>query len=237
MARLGRLAVAGQPHHLLQRGHNRGTVFADAEDRRLFLRLLAEAARSTGMAVHGYVLLDDAVHLLVTPAAADSLSRAMQALGRNYGQQFNRRHRRSGTLWDGRFKAALVEPDPWALLSLAWIESAPLVARLASQAQDFPWSSATHHLGLRVDPLITEHRLYWRLGNTPFEREAAWRQRLDTPVTARQASELLSAVERGWALGSDPYLLEMARQAGRALRPRPRGRPARRDDDGRSVEA
>lgn len=232
MARLGRLSVAGQAHHLLQRGHNRGAVFVDADDRRLFLTLLADAARSTGVAIHGYVLLDDAVHLLATPAAADSLSRAMQALGRNYGLRFNRRHRRSGTLWDGRFRAALVEPEPWALLSLAWIESAPVAARLASQAQDFAWSSAAHHLGLRVDPLITEHRLYWGLGNTPFEREAAWRLRLDASLTAQQASELLSAVGRGWALGSEPYLLEMAKQAGRSLRPRPRGRPGRRGDDG-----
>jgi putative transposase len=179
------------------------------------------------VAVHGYVLLDSELHLLVTPRSPEGLSRMMQMLGRRYGQVFNRRHGRRGTLWEGRFRAAPLEAHPWVGISLAWLEQAPVAAGLAVRPADYPWSSAAHHAGLRRDPLLTDHAAYWQLGNTPFEREAAWRGILEQPVTSERASRLLDAVRRGWPVGGESYLSRLAATVGRPVAPRPRGRPRR----------
>src|SRR4051812_44101020 len=125
MARLPRLVVPGLPHCVIQRGHNGQTVAADDTDRQAYLRALRDAAATNGVAVHAYALGDDEVQLLVTPSAAPSLSQMMQALGRRYVSAYNARHGRSGTLWDGRFRAAVVEPGAWMLLALRWVDGQP----------------------------------------------------------------------------------------------------------------
>jgi putative transposase len=227
MARLARLAVPGQAHHVMQRGHDGRLVFVDARDRQAFLAALKESADALQVAVHGYVLLDSELHLLVTPRSPEGLSRMMQMLGRRYGQVFNRRHGRRGTLWEGRFRTAPLEAHPWVGISLAWLEQAPVAAGLAVRPADYPWSSAAHHAGLRRDPVLTDHAAYWQLGNTPFEREAAWRGILEQPVTSEQASRLLDAVRRGWPVGGESYLSRLAATVGRPVAPRPRGRPRR----------
>lgn len=226
MARLARLAVAGLVHHVLLLGHNAGAVFRDVDDRQAFVDLLREASGVSRVRVHGYVLLDAEVHLLMTPDDAEGLSRCVQALCRRHGARFNRRHERSGTLWDGRFRAAPIEPEPWLLNSLAIIETLPVRAGLVSRPGDFRWSSAAHHLGIRRDPLLVEHASFWALGNTPFEREMAWRQRLEQPPREAQASILLESIRKGWAVGSAEFLAQIAEHTARPLRPRPRGRPS-----------
>lgn len=225
MARLARLAVAGVPHHVLLIGHNGNGVFVDAEDRRAFVELMREALLSNRASLHGYVLLDSEVHLLLTPDSVEALSRSVQALCRRYGARFNRRHERSGTLWDGRFRAAPLEPEPWLLTSLAVIETLPARLGLVGRDAEFRWSSAAHHLGLRRDPAIVEHERFWALGNTPFDREAAWRALLEQAPSEAQASILLASVRKGWAVGSAAFLARIGEQTNRPLRPRPRGRP------------
>jgi putative transposase len=225
MARLARLALAGVAHHVLQVGHGGQAVFADDADRTAYVDMLRDASRAEQVAVHGYALLDNEVHLLVTPHTPRGLSRLMQAVGRRYGLRFNRRHGRSGTLWDGRFRAAPIEPDPWVLRSLAWMETAGGCAAARSDHAN-PWCSAAHHLGARRDALIAEHPAYWQLGNTPFEREHAWRRCLEAGLPAAQASQLLDAVRHGWALGGAAFLSGLGRLTARPLVARPRGRPA-----------
>lgn len=227
MARLARLAVSGQAHYVMQRGHDGRPVFIDTHDRQAFLEALKQAADAQRVTIHGYALLDAEVHLLVTPEAAHGLSRMMQMLGRRYGQSFNRVHGRRGTLWEGRFRAAPVEPEPWVRLALAWLEQAPVAAGLAARPADYPWSSAAHHLGLRRDPLLADHAAYWQLGNTPFEREAAWRAILEQPIEAQQGARLVSAVRRGRPVGSDAFVARLASVVRRPVVPRPRGRPKR----------
>lgn len=225
MARLARLALAGVAHHVLQVGHGGQAVFADDADRTAYLEILRDASRAERVAVHGYVLLAREVHLLVTPQTSQGLSRLMQAVGRRYGLRFNRRHGRRGTLWDGRFRTAPLEPDPWVLRSLAWMEAeGGRDAVRAGQAD--AWCSASHHLGARRDALISEHPAYWQLGNTPFEREHAWQRCLDVGLPAAQASQLMDAVRHGWALGGAAFLSALGRKTARPLVPRPRGRPA-----------
>ncbi len=226
MARQARLVLPGALHHLLQRGNNRQQVFADDEDRRSYLDGLREATRLHGVRVHGYVLMPNHVHLLVTPQAEDSLARAMQTLGRRYVAAFNRRHGRSGTLWEGRYRTALIEAPAFFHQALRYIEQHPLREGLVERAADYPWSSAAHHLGLRRDALLSEHPAFWALGNTPFDREAAHRQALGNPLMPTELQRLRHAVHAGWPLLTDAGLRELQTAVERPLRPRRPGRPA-----------
>lgn len=226
MARQARLVVPGALHHLLQRGNNRQFIFIDDEDRQAYLDALREATRLHHVRVHGYVLMPNHVHLLVSPQTADGLARAMQTLGRRYVASFNRRHDRSGTLWEGRFRTALIEAPAYFGLLLRYVEQHPLRDGLAERAGDYPWSSAAHHLGLRRDALVSEHPAFWAMGNTPFEREALHRQALASPLSASELQRIRHAVHGGWPLMTEAGLLALAAAVDRPLRPRSPGRPA-----------
>ena len=216
MARLPRLVVPGQAHHLVQRGHNAQPVFIDDEDRRQYLTALRDALRAHEVVLHAYALLDGAVQLLLRPGSEAALSRTMQAVGRRYGAQFNRRHGRSGTLWEGRFRAGVVQQGQPTLQSVLMIDALP---------QDRRWSSAPHRLGLGRDALVSDPPEYWQLGNTPFEREAAYAALLAQGLDAAVQRRIEHAAANGWALGSAQFLADMALQSGRPVRPRARGRP------------
>jgi len=230
MARLPRLALAGAAHLVALYGHSGQPVFVDDEDRRQFLAALRESALQHQVAVHGYVLLAEHVHLLLTPASAGALGALMQGLGRRYGAAFNRRHQRRGSLWAGRFRAAVVQQGAAMAEALLFIESHAQRSGLVAAAADYPWSSARHHLGLARDPLISESGSWWALGNTPFEREAAYRLLLDEGLSEPRATLLADACRKGWAWGDAAFLAELAQQTARPLQPRRRGRPARPRD-------
>ena len=225
MARQPRLAVAGELHHVLLRGHNGQAVFADDADRAAFVELLREPAARQGVAIHAYALLDSEVHLLATPAEAESLARLMQSIGRRYVALFNRRHARRGTLWDGRFRTSLLDATTLLLPTMLHIEALPVRAGLVAVAHDWAWSSAAHHVGRRRDPLLTDHALYWRLGNTPFEREQAHTLALSEAQQGVEDMRFGEAVVKALALGPAGFVRRMAESLGRPLTSRRRGRP------------
>jgi putative transposase len=170
MARLPRLCLPGLPHLMRQRGHSDAAVFLDDADRQTYHAALREAAALQRLPVHAYALLRSEVRLLITPDQPDSLGRLLQSVGRRYGAAFNRRHGRSGGLWEGRFRATVVEPGLELLGAMGWVEGAPHRAGLVVRAQDWPWSSARHHLGQAREPWLVDPAEYWALGNTPFDR-------------------------------------------------------------------
>jgi putative transposase len=227
MARLARLTLAGHPHHLIQRGLNRQAIVADDIDRERLLAELRECAALHKVAIHAYILMDNHLHLLATPETDEGLSRMMQSLGRRYVAAFNKRHSRSGTLWDGRFRAAPLEAASHLLACMRYIETNLVRLGHAIRPQDYPWSSAAHHLGLRRDLLIVDHALFWGMGNTPFEREAAYLAWLEQGVSEEEARQLRDAAIKGWPLGSARFLREIGENTDRPVSPRPRGRPAR----------
>lgn len=218
MARLPRLVLAGHPHLVQQRALDGRTAFADDTDRAHFMGILREGLAMEQVQLHAYGLQAGDLRLLVTPAVPQALARLMQAIGRRYVAACNRRHGRRGTLWDGRFRACPVEPGEFVLAAMAWVECSEAAGKA---------SSATHHVGARRDTLITDPQAYWGLGNTPFEREAAWRRRLEAGVDERLAECLERALRGGWAFGSPAFAASAARP-GRPGAPRPRGRPRRR---------
>ncbi|MFT7723129.1 MAG: transposase [Roseateles sp.] len=225
MARLPRLILPDQPHHVILRGNNRQAIFFSDLDREHLLATLAEAAAQYRVAVHAYVLMDNHLHLLLTPPTADALSRMMQSLGRRYVGWFNARHQRSGTLWEGRFRAGLIEGERHLLACMRYIELNPVRAGLCQEASHWPWSSAAHHLGLARNLLITEHEMYWALGNTPFEREHAYRELMAQGVTLAEQVRFTDAVLRGRPVGSEGFLKPLAVAHEMVVVRRPRGRP------------
>jgi len=160
MARVLRIASAGVPLHVIQRGNNRGPCFLSAEDHRLYLTYLAGAALDCGCSVHAYVLMTNHVHLLLTPRADRGVSRMMQQLGRRYVRRFNERHERTGTLWEGRFRSSVIGDERYLLACHRYIDQNPVRAGLARAPSEYPWSSHRHYAEGAADPLVSEHECY-----------------------------------------------------------------------------
>jgi putative transposase len=225
MARMPRLALAGLPHLVIQRSRPGVPALPGEADRARYLDALRAARHDIGMALHAYALLDDTVLLLATPARADDLGRFMQRVNRRYVASFHREHGTKGTLWNGRFQAAAVEPERYLLPAIVMVEQAPVRAGLASNAADWPWSSAAHHAGRGSTGLVTEHASYWRVGNTPFEREARHGTELQQALRSELVEGFLAAARGGWPHGSAAFVDALGASSERHMRPRPRGRP------------
>lgn len=209
----------------MQRGNDRQVIFRDDQDRRMLLDWLRDAARQLNVAVHAYVLMPNHLHLLASPADSDGLSRMMQWLGRHYVPYFNRKYARVGTLFQGRFKAILIESERYFLVCSTYIELNPVRAGLTDSAEQFVWSSYAHHAGTRFDPLLTDHELYWSLGNTPFQREAAYRLLVEQGLTATQVAAVTDATFKGWPLGAQPFKHSLQQRLQRSVGPAQLGRP------------
>jgi putative transposase len=227
MARLPRLVVPNQPHHVIQYGIDRQPVFRDTGDHVAFLAWLREAAKQFRVAIHAYVLMPDHLHLLATPSDDLGLGRMMQWIGRHYVPYFNQKYGRAGTLWQGRYKATVIDAERYLLACSAYMELNPVRAGLASSAEEYPWSSYRHHIGASPAPLIADHSLYWALGNTPFDREAAYKSLVEQGVAAETVEAITSATRKGWALGSDQFKDRLQKAGNRRVRPAKRGRPGK----------
>jgi putative transposase len=224
MARLPRLVLAHHPHHLIQTGNDSQLVFRADADYQQFLVWLKESAREFKVAVHAYVLMPNHFHLLASPATAEGLAQMMQRIGRYYVPWYNAKYSRTGSLFQGRFKTSLIDAERYFMVCSRYIESNPVRSQLVPDARDYPWSSFAHHAGLRSDPVITDHALYWALGNTPFQREAAYME-LSQPLGEAEKAMVDAAVLKGWPLGSDAFKADLQQRAQRQVLPAKRGRP------------
>ena len=228
MARLPRLTLAGEPHHVLQRGNNRQAIFMDDTDRERMLALLAEQAPRFGVAPHAYVLMDNHFHLLATPSSVDGLPKYMQAVGRSYVRWFNDRHSRTGTLWEGRYRSTLVQAERYLLPCMVYLDLNPVRHGLVAEPLEHRWSSHAHYVGARNERWLAPHAQYWQLGNTPFAREAAYAQRVTAGLGAAEQSLLTDSVLQGWAAGDDRFLEELQSSTPRRVtKLRPGRRPAK----------
>ena len=224
MARKPRNIVTGYPYHAIVRGNNRQAIFVDDEDRRVYRSVLQAAAVAHGLAVHAYAMMTNHVHLLATPTRPESLPLVMQAVGRQYVRYFNRRHGRTGTLWEGRYRASIIQEDRYFLACQRYVEMNPVKAGMAFTPEGYPWSSNRHHRGLVSDSLVTPHGLYWALGNTPFDREAAYRRLFEDAPKVDEV-RLAEALDRGHPVAEDAFLGRLEARTGKTWLKRPVGRP------------
>lgn len=230
MARLPRLTAPGYPHHIIQRGNNRQPIFAADEDYRRLLQLLEEHARAAGVAVHAYVLMSNHFHLLATPETSDGIPQLMQAVGRRYVRYFNDRQSRTGTLWEGRYRSTLIQAERYLLACMVYIDLNPVRAGMVDVPERYPWSSHAHYVSGRADRLVTPHPIWWELGNTPFAREAAYRDLVTAGLSGFQQRALTDSALRGWALGDEGYVADLQRRTARRVSKSKAGRPFSRSD-------
>lgn len=225
MPRRARLAIAGIPWHIIQRGNNRSACFFTNEDRFYYLDQLQRRSMEFGCRIHAYCLMTNHIHMLLTPEATDGPSLMMKNLGQCYVQYINRSYRRTGTLWEGRFKSCLAQDEQYALMCYRYIELNPVRAGMAKSPQEYPWSSYAVNGGGNVSNLITPHHSYVSLGNDKSERQERYRQFLGECIEDRVLEEIRSATNGNFALGDDRFRAELEQVLKRRVSPGQSGRP------------
>jgi len=226
MARKPRFNLPGIPQHVIQRGNNRELCFFDVEDCRYYLDALQHASKQCGCAVHAYILMTNHVHLLVTQEQSDGLSAMMQSLGRRYVRYINDRYRRTGTLWEGRYKAALVDSERYLLACYRYIELNPVRAGMVASPERHPWTSYRYNALGMPDSLVTEHGNYQALGSSWTERCHAYRKLFSCQVGNDDIDAIRKSLNEELVLGSENFkdrieaICQRRTRLGKAGRPR-----------------
>lgn len=238
MPRRARLRLADIPLHIIQRGNNRGACFVGDFDYGVYLEHLGELAPTYSCEIHAYVLMTNHVHLLLTPRRPDGASLLMKHLGQRYVQYVNRVYRRSGTLWEGRFRSSLVQADTYLLRCQRYIELNPVRARMVESPAAYRWSSyGPNALGVR-DRLVVPHPVYLALGNDEASRRAAYLELFRNELEPTQLDEIRASANAGYALGGERFRKKIEAALGRRAAPGKAGRPVRKAvDDSDSQEA
>jgi putative transposase len=205
MSRMPRFFVPGSPLHVVTRGNNRSAIFHEDADRTFYRGYLQHVTCSYGVAVHAYVLMSNHVHLLATPATNDALPKAMHAANLVYARYFNDKYARTGTIWEGRYKAAIVDSDAYLLLCMRYIELNPVRAEMVEGPAEYPWSSFSANACGGRDPLVTPHALYQSLGRKVEERCDAYRAAIGVPLDEGDVVRLRDATQHGWAMGRPAF--------------------------------
>jgi putative transposase len=225
MARLPRLYMPGVAQHIVQRGNDRSACFADDGDYQHYRQEPGEAALRHDCSVHAYVLMTNQVHLLVTPMSSGGVSRMMQAIGRRYVGCFNARYGRTGTLWEGRFKSALVDSERYVLTCYRYIELNPVRAAMVGSPIDYRWSSHARNAHGSHEPHITPHPAYLQLGSDDTSRQRAYRDLFTDDLAAKDLEGVRLHTHQQKAWGSDRFQKQIEALNQRAAAVRPRGRP------------
>ncbi|MCU0973251.1 MAG: transposase [Burkholderiales bacterium] len=228
MARLPRYALPGQPQHIIQRGNNRQAIFASDGDYEFFRDALVDAATRHRLAIHAYVWMINHVHLLATPEREESVSKVLQSVGRRYVRHFNVAYQRTGTLWEGRYRATVVDSERYLLTLMRYIELNPVRAGLVAHPGNYAWSSyrrnALGEAGAIAD-WITPHREYLRLGRTAADRQGAYRQLFRAAVSRSDLAEIRDCTHKGWALGDERFRQQVEARGQRRAASMGVGRP------------
>lgn len=225
MPRPPRYELVGIPQHVIQRGNNRQATFFTDADYQAYLVWLGEAAERHGCLIHAYVLMTNHAHLLLTPQVAGAISKVMQSLGRRYVQYVNACYRRSGTLWEGRYKASLIDSERYLLTCYRYIELNPVRAGMVAEPGQYRWSSYGWHGQGMADRLITDHGEYWALGRDESARQAAYRDLFRDALDPRVVEDIRSALNQCRLCGSERFKDEIESTLQRRVRPGKAGRP------------
>lgn len=225
MPRRARLALPNVPLHLIQRGNNRQACFFSDEDCGFYLEWLNEYARKTGCRIHAYVLMSNHVHLLLSAERAAAVGMLMKALGQRYVQYVNRTYRRSGTLWEGRFRSCLTQDEAYLLACQRYIELNPVRAEMVAHPGEYRWSSYRANAQGEADALLSAHPLYSALGSDAVSRQAAYRELFRFELESGLVDEIRRATNGNFALGNSRFTDEIAAALGRRVTPGQSGRP------------
>jgi len=233
MARLSRYVIPGQPQHIIQRGNNRQVIFAADADYQFFRDALVNACETQGLAVHAYVWMTNHIHLLATPEHENSISKTFQSLGRRYVQYFNHTYRRSGTLWEGRYRATVVDSQRYLLILMRYIELNPVRADMVTHPRDYLWSSYRYNAMGEKDAnsaWLVPHKEYRRLGRKQSDRQSAYRQLFRSAISGSDLKDIRESTHKGWALGSQRFREQIEVLSGRRAASKGVGRPRKKNN-------
>jgi putative transposase len=238
MPRRPRVHLPDVPLHIVQRGHNREPCFFAEDDYFSYLHWLDEAVTATQSALHAYVLMTNHVHLLLTVRDAKAVPTLMISLGRRYVQYINRSYRRTGTLWDSRYKSSLVQAETYFLACQRYIELNPVRAAMVNDPAHYRWSSYRHHALGQREKFLVPHTTYMTLGRTKSERQKAYRDLFRSALDADAIADIRRAMNQSQPLGDSRFYATISRMTGLRREPKPRGRPKtlQRSEDARVVE-
>lgn len=225
MPRRPRIHLPGVPQHVIQRGIDRQAVFFSDDDCRFYLDWLGEYAARREIALHAYCLMTNHLHLVLTAPSAEGLGGLMQDMGRRYVQYVNRTHRRTGGLWQGRYKSSYIQTERYLLSCMRYVELNPVRADMVKAPGEYRWSSYRANALGGEDRLLTPHEQYLALGTTAQERLRAYRDLFVTEVDEPAWTLIRTATQQGVVVGDSRFAEEVGRRLGRAAAPRPRGRP------------
>ena len=225
MARLTRYTIKNQLQHIIQQGRDGQQIFFEEQDYQYFHDCLDAAAYNYRLKVHAYVLMPNHVHILATPGNSDSVSRTTQSIGRNYVQYFNECYNGSGTLWEGRYRATVVDSASYLLTCSRYIELNPVRNGLVKKPGDYRWSSYAHNAGVTIDEMITASREYLKLGANDRERAKNYRAMFRKKLSSETIEQITSATMKGWALGDSKFARKIEKISGRRTTQLPKGRP------------
>ena len=226
MPRAGRLDLAGIAQHVVQRGNNRAPCFHRRVDYLRYQQALGDAAAATGCRIHAYVLMTNHVHLLVTPDARGAVGQMMQRVGRRYVRALNDAMGRTGTLWEGRYKASLVDSERYLFACHRYIELNPVRASMVADPAEYRWSSVHMHLGDCRDPWLVPHPLFLALGTDAKARGGVWARWLREGIATDDIAAIRRHLAQERALGDARFQREAEQRLGRPVAWRPAGRPA-----------
>jgi putative transposase len=225
--RRARLLLPNVPLHIIQRGNNRQACFYADEDYRFYLDWLREHADKTVCRVHAYALMTNHVHVLISAERPEASGALMKALGQRYVQYVNRTYRRSGTLWEGRFRSCLAQEETYLLACQRYIELNPVRAGMVAHPAEYRWSSYRTNAQGETDALLKPHPLYEALGADPASRQAAYRELFRYELEPGLVDEIRRATNGNYALGNEDFAAQVTAALGRRALPGKSGRPRR----------
>jgi putative transposase len=193
--------------------------------------LLNASALQHALQIHAYVLMDSHVHLLISSEKVGSLSKAMRQVGQNYVSTFNHRYRRTGTLWEGRFKSCLVDSDRYLLTVYRYIELNPVHAAMVEMPEHYPWSSVHANLASRSDSIVTPHETFLAIAADRGQRAEAYRAWLRAGVSDDELTDIRQHIKQERALGGFRFQAMAEKTLGRSVIVRQQGRPRRQPTD------
>lgn len=231
MPRLPRPTGSALVFHAINRGNNRAAVFHADDDRLAFLAALAQTQRRYPFLLYSYCLMTNHFHLLLQPAADQTISRILQSLTVAHTCRYHRQQRSSGHVWQGRFKSPVVQCDEHARIVLRYIEANPVRAGLVADPADYRWSSFAFHALGQADPLLSSLPGRAELAPTEAQRQQFWRRWVRTPLKEKELHRLRQSLVSGQPFGSADWVRTTAAELGLPLATRPRGRPRKQPTD------
>lgn len=225
MPRRPRVIVPNTPQHLIQRGNNRQACFYADEDYQFYLQWLKFHADKLGVEMHAYVLMTNHVHLLVSTEKTDAVGALMKALGQRYVQYINKTYKRSGTLWEGRYRSCPIQAETYLFSCQRYIELNPVRANMVNHPAEYKWSSYAANAQGEPSAIIKPHLLYNALGDDGAKRQSAYRELFRYELDIGLVDEIRKATNSNYALGSEIFTKQIADVLGRRVTAGKSGRP------------